>query len=194
MSHELPPLPYAEDALEPYLSRKTLEFHHGKHHQAYVDNLNRLVAGTEFDNQPLEKIIQKAQGPVFNNAAQVLNHTFYFAGLGPQKHSEPQGELARAMKSGFGSIDDFRKLFTEKAAGLFGSGWAWLVLQKDGRLAIVQTANADTPIRQGTDRPILTCDVWEHAYYIDYHNARPKYLDSFWHLVNWDFVGRNFSS
>ncbi|MHB1543947.1 MAG: superoxide dismutase [Gammaproteobacteria bacterium] len=194
MSHELPPLPYAEDALEPHISRETLQFHHGKHHRAYVDNLNKLAAGTEFDNQPLEKIIQKAQGTIFNNAAQVWNHTFYFAGLGPQKHAEPQGELARAMKSSFGSIDDFRKVFTEKAAGLFGSGWAWLVLQKDGRLTIVQTGNADTPIRQGTDRPILTCDVWEHAYYIDYRNARPKYLESFWHLVNWDFVGRNFSA
>jgi Fe-Mn family superoxide dismutase len=193
MSHELPPLPYAEDALEPHISRETLQFHHGKHHRAYVDNLNKLAAGTEFDNQPLEKIIQKAQGPIFNNAAQVWNHTFYFAGLGPQKHAEPKGELARALNSSFGSIDDFRKAFTEKAAGLFGSGWAWLVLQKDGRLAIVQTGNADTPIRQGTDRPIMTCDVWEHAYYIDYRNARPKYLESFWHLVNWDFVGRNFS-
>ncbi len=194
MSHELPPLPYAENALEPHISRETLQFHHGKHHRAYVDNLNKLTAGTEFDNQPLEKIIQKAQGPVFNNAAQIWNHTFYFAGLGPEKHFEPQGELARALKSTFGSIDDFRKSFTEKAAGLFGSGWAWLVVQKDGKLAIVQTGNADTPIREGVDRPILTCDVWEHAYYIDYRNARPKYLESFWHLVNWDVVSRNFSA
>ncbi len=194
MSHELPPLPYAENALEPHISRETLQFHHGKHHRAYVDNLNKLTAGTEFDNQPLEKIIQKAQGPVFNNAAQIWNHTFYFACLGPEKHFEPQGELARALKSTFGSIDDFRKSFTEKAAGLFGSGWAWLVVQKDGKLAIVQTGNADTPIREGVDRPILTCDVWEHAYYIDYRNARPKYLESFWHLVNWDVVSRNFSA
>jgi Fe-Mn family superoxide dismutase len=193
MTHELPPLPYPENALEPRISRETLQYHHGKHHRTYVDNLNKLIPGTEFADSPLETVIAKAKGPIFNNAAQVWNHTFYFEGLGPEKHPDPKGELARALSSQFGSIDDFRKAFNEKAATLFGAGWTWLVLLPSGKFDILQTGNAETPIREGLSRPLLTCDVWEHAYYIDYRNARPKYLESFWQLVNWDFVTRQFS-
>jgi Fe-Mn family superoxide dismutase len=193
MTHELPPLPYPANALEPRISRETLEYHHGKHHRTYVDNLNKLIPGTEFADSPLETIIAKAKGPIFNNAAQVWNHTFYFEGLGPEKKTEPKGELARALTSQFGSIDDFRKAFNEKAATLFGSGWTWLVLLPNGKFDLLQTGNAETPVREGQSRPLLTCDVWEHAYYIDYRNARPKYLESFWQLVNWDFVARQFS-
>jgi len=188
--HTLPALPYPKDALAPHISAETLEFHYGKHHQTYVDNLNKLVPGTEFERSALEEIVRKAQGPIFNNAAQVWNHTFYWNGLEPGGGGEPKGEVATALSKAFGSFGDFRQQFTQAAVTLFGSGWAWLVRKKDGKLAIVQTSNAANPMTGG-DVPILTCDVWEHAYYIDYRNARAKYVESFWSLVNWDFVAQN---
>jgi Fe-Mn family superoxide dismutase len=191
MAHTLPDLPYAMDALAPHISKETLEYHYGKHHQTYVDKLNDAVKGGEFENASLEEIIRASSGGIFNNAAQVWNHTFYWHCLSPNGGGEPGGELATAIDAAFGSFDAFKKAFTEKAVTLFGSGWAWLVKKPDGSLAIVQTSNADTPVR-GTDTALVTCDVWEHAYYIDYRNARPKYLEAFWSLVNWDFVADNF--
>lgn len=185
--HTLPPLPYAKDALAPYISAETLEYHYGKHHQAYVDNLNKLVAGTDLDQLPLEQIVQRAQGPIFNNAAQVWNHTFYWNCLRPKGGGEPTGKLAEAINQAFGSFANFKQQFTQAAVGLFGSGWAWLVKKRDGSLAIVQTGNAGNPMTTG-ETPVLTCDVWEHAYYIDYRNARAKYVENFWNLVNWDFA------
>jgi superoxide dismutase, Fe-Mn family len=190
MPFTLPPLPYPKDALAPSISAETLEYHYGKHHQAYVDNLNKLVPGTEFANATLEQIIAKAQGPIFNNAAQVWNHSFYWQCLKPQGGGEPAGKLAEAIKKAFKSFADFKQQFTQSSIGLFGSGWAWLVQKKDGSLAIVQTSNAANPMTAG-DKPLLTCDVWEHAYYVDYRNARAKYVESFWNLVNWDFVAKN---
>jgi superoxide dismutase, Fe-Mn family len=191
--HTLPPLPYAKNALAPIISAETLEYHYGKHHQAYVDNLNKLAPGTEFAEAPLEQIILKAQGPIFNNAAQVWNHTFYWQGLKPQGGGEPTGPLAEAIKSSFKSFLDFRQQFSQAAVGQFGSGWGWLVKKKDGQLAIVATGNAGNPMTAG-DKPLLTCDVWEHAYYIDYRNARAKYVEQFWSLVNWDFVAKNMAA
>jgi superoxide dismutase, Fe-Mn family len=191
MAHTLPELPYPMDALEPHISRETLEYHYGKHHRTYVEKLNGLVDGTEFADASLEVIIRRSSGGVFNNAAQVWNHTFYWHCLAPSGGGAPGGELAKAIDRDFGSFDEFRKQFSDKAATLFGSGWAWLVKQPNGKLAIVQTGNAETPLT-GKDVPLLTCDVWEHAYYIDYRNARPKYLEAFWQLVNWDFVAGNF--
>ena len=186
--HTLPPLPYAKDALSPTISAETLEYHYGKHHQAYVDNLNKLVPGTEFETLPLEEIVRKAQpGAIFNNAAQVWNHSFYWNCLKPKGGGEPTGALAAAIVKGFGNFAAFKQQFSQAAATQFGSGWAWLVKKKDGTLAIVQTGNAGNPMTSG-DTPVLTCDVWEHAYYIDYRNARPKYVEAFWSLVNWDFV------
>ena len=186
--HTLPPLPYAKDALAPTISAETLEYHYGKHHQAYVDNLNKLVPGTEFENLSLEEIIRKASaGGIFNNAAQVWNHSFYWNCLKPKGGGEPAGALAAAIVKGFGTFAAFKQQFSQAAVTQFGSGWAWLVKKQDGGLAIVQTGNAGNPMTSG-DTPILTCDVWEHAYYIDYRNARPKYVESFWSLVNWDFV------
>ncbi len=188
MQHTLPPLPYAKDALAPTISAETLEYHYGKHHQAYVDNLNKLVPGTEFENLSLEEIVLKAQpGGIFNNAAQVWNHSFYWNCLKAKGGGEPTGALAAAIVKGFGSFATFKQQFAQAAVTQFGSGWAWLVKKKDGSLAIVQTGNAGNPMTSG-DTPLLTCDVWEHAYYIDYRNARPKYVESFWALVNWDFV------
>ena len=188
MQHTLPPLPYAKDALAPTISAETLEYHYGKHHQAYVDNLNKLVPGTEFENLSLEEIIRKASaGGIFNNAAQVWNHSFYWNCLKPKGGGEPAGALAAAIVKGFGTFAAFKQQFSQAAVTQFGSGWAWLVKKQDGGLAIVQTGNAGNPMTSG-DTPILTCDVWEHAYYIDYRNARPKYVESFWSLVNWDFV------
>jgi len=187
MSFELPELPYNKNALEPYISAETLEFHYGKHHQAYVTNLNNLTANTEFENASLEAIIMKATGPVFNNAAQVWNHTFYWHCLSPQGGGEPTGVVGDAIKNAFGSFAAFKEEFSRVAISTFGSGWAWLVQQKDGKLTIVSTSNADNPLTKD-HKPLLTCDVWEHAYYIDYRNARPKYVDSFWNLVNWSFV------
>ena len=183
MAFELPPLPYDRAALEPHISAETLDFHHGKHHQAYVTNLNKQIEGTEFESMDLESIIRKAQGGIFNNAAQVWNHTFYWHCMKPGGGGEPTGKLGEAIAKAFGSFAAFKEQFTATAVGTFGSGWAWLVQRPDGSLALVSTPNAATPIT-GADTPLLTCDVWEHAYYIDYRNARPKYVESFWNLVD----------
>jgi len=190
MPFTLPPLPYALDALTPHISKETLEYHYGKHHQAYVTNLNKLIAGTAFDNMTLEDIIKKASGGVFNNAAQVWNHTFYWHCLTPNAQSEPTGKLADAIHKAFGSFEAFKEQFTQAAATTFGSGWAWLVQDKQGNLKITSTSNAQTPMCED-QHALLTCDVWEHAYYIDYRNVRLDYIQSFWKLVNWDFVAQN---
>jgi Fe-Mn family superoxide dismutase len=190
MTHTLPDLPYAMDALEPHISRETLEYHYGKHHNTYVEKLNGLIKDTEWANASLEEIVRGSSGGVFNNAAQVWNHTFYWHCLSPNGGGAPGGELAKAIDASFGSFDKFKQQFSDKAVTLFGSGWAWLVKKPDGALAIVQTGNAETPLT-GDSKPLMTCDVWEHAYYIDYRNARPKYLEAFWQLVNWDFVASN---
>ena len=190
MQHQLPPLPYALDALQPHISTETLEFHYGKHHAAYVTNLNNLIKGTEFENASLEDIIKKSSGGVFNNAAQVWNHTFYWSSLAPKGGSQPSGAVAAAINKKWGSFDAFKEAFTKSAIGNFGSGWTWLVKKPDGSVDIVNTSNAATPLT-GTDKPVLTCDVWEHAYYIDYRNRRPDYLGAFWNLVNWEFAAKN---
>ncbi len=187
MAIELPALPYDRAALEPHISAETIDFHYSKHHQTYVTNLNNLIAGTEFESADLESIVRKAQGGMFNNAAQVWNHSFYWNCLKPNGGGAPTGKLAEAIDAAFGSFDAFKAEFTKTAIGTFGSGWAWLVQRADGSLALVSTSNAATPLT-GTDKPLLTCDVWEHAYYVDYRNARPKYVEAFWNLVNWDFV------
>lgn len=192
MAFELPALPYAKNALEPHISAETLEFHYGKHHNTYVVNLNNLVSGTEFENKSLEEIIKSSTGGIFNNAAQVWNHTFYWHCLAPQAGGEPTGALAKAIEAAFGSFAAFKEAFTKSAVGNFGSGWTWLVKKADGSLAIVNTSNAGNPLTNG-ETPLLTVDVWEHAYYIDYRNARPKYMESFWALVNWDFVSKNLA-
>jgi Fe-Mn family superoxide dismutase len=192
MTHVLPPLPYAADALAPVISAETIDFHYGKHHQAYVTNLNNLVAGTEFENASLEDIVMKSSGGIFNNAAQVWNHTFYWNGLSPEGGGQPTGALAEAINTAFGSFDEFKAAFIKSGIGNFGSGWTWLVKNKGGSVEIVNTSNAANPMRDGK-KPLLTIDVWEHAYYIDYRNARPKYLDEIWSLVNWDFVASNFA-
>lgn len=191
MQHILPDLPYALDALEPYISQETLKYHHGKHHQAYVNNLNNLINGTAFVGLSLEEIILQANGPIFNNAAQVWNHTFYWHCL-TNAQTTPSPELENAIIAKFSSIEKFKQQFSEAATNVFGSGWAWLVKNSNNQLSIIQTSNADTPLKQGV-QALLTCDVWEHAYYIDYRNARPKYVEQFWHLVNWDFVTANFN-
>ena len=191
MAHELPALPYAQNALEPHISAETLEYHYGKHHQTYVTNLNNLINGTEFADASLEDIIMKSEGGLFNNAAQVWNHTFYWNCLSPNGGGEPSGALAEAINSAFGSFADFKEKFAPSCATNFGSGWTWLVKNSDGALEIVNTSNAANPMTAGKT-PIMTCDVWEHAYYIDYRNARPKYVEAFWNLVNWDFVAKNF--
>ena len=191
MAHELPELPYARDALEPVISAETIDYHYGKHHQAYVTNLNNMVGGTEFENAGLEEIIRKADGGIFNNGAQVWNHTFYWNGLSPDGGGEPSGALAAAIDDAFGSFGEFKAAFIQSAVTNFGSGWTWLVKKADGSLGIVNTGNAANPMRDGLT-PLLTVDVWEHAYYIDYRNARPKYLEEIWNIVNWDFVGSNF--
>jgi len=187
MAIELPALPWARDALAPHISAETIDYHYGKHHQAYVTNLNNQIKGTEFENLALEDIIRKATGGMFNNAAQVWNHSFYWNCLKPNGGGEPSGALAEAINKAFGSFAQFKEEFTKTCVGTFGSGWGWLVQRADGGLALVSTSNAGTPIT-GSDRPLLTCDVWEHAYYIDYRNARPKYLEAFWQLVNWEFA------
>ena len=187
MPFTLPELPYPMDALEPYISKRTLEFHYGKHHQAYVNNLNNLVPGTDFENASLEEIIQKADGGIFNNAAQVWNHSFYWKCLSPDGGGEPAGLLADEINQFFGSFDSFKEQFTKAAATLFGSGWAWLLKDAYGNLDIVQTSNAGCPLKEGLT-PLLTCDVWEHAYYIDKQNARPAYIADFWKLVDWNAV------
>ena len=187
MAIELPALPYDRTALEPHISGETIDFHYGKHHQTYVTNLNNLAKGTEFEAMSLEDVVKKSQGGMFNNAAQIWNHTFYWNSLSPKGGGEPSGKLADAVKKSFGTFGEFKDKFSQAAVGTFGSGWAWLVRRPDGSLGIVSTSNAATPLT-GPDRPLLTCDVWEHAYYIDYRNARPKYVEAFWNLVNWDFV------
>jgi len=191
MEHKLPELPYEKNGLQPHISAETLEYHYGKHHATYVTNLNKLIQGTEFEAMSLEDIVVKSSGGIFNNAAQVWNHTFYWNCLSPQGGGEPAGPLGEAIKSAFGTFEDFTKEFTQKAATLFGSGWAWLVVNKDGKITIETTSNAGNPMTSG-QKPLLTCDVWEHAYYIDYRNARPKYVEAFWKLVNWDFVSSNY--
>lgn len=192
MAITLPPLPYEMDALAPHISRETLEYHYGKHHKAYVDNLNNLIPNTEFADKSLEEIIKTSNGGIFNNAAQVWNHTFYWHCLSPNGGGEPKGKLAEAINQKFGSFDAFKELFTKTAITTFGSGWAWLVKNKDGSLDLVSTSNAQTPMTSD-QKALLTCDVWEHAYYIDYRNARPKYVEHFWNLVNWDFVAEQFA-
>lgn len=193
MAHELPPLPYDQAALEPHISSRTLEFHYGKHHAGYVKKLNDAIPGTEFEDASLEETIRKASGGIFNNAAQVYNHSFYWQCMSPDGGGDPEGGLAEALGKHFGSVEAFRKQFSAQAGGLFGSGWAWLVKKPDGSLAIEQTGNAGCPIASG-DQPLLTCDVWEHAYYLDYQNARPDYIAAFWKVVNWDFVARNLGA
>lgn len=190
--HHLPELPYAENALEPHISAETMQYHYGKHHATYVDKLNTLIKNTEFEPSSLEEIIKGASGGIFNNAAQVWNHSFYWSCMSPDGGGKPEGELAKAIDDSFNSFDEFKKKFTESATGNFGSGWTWLVKNADDRLEIVNTSNAGNPMTEGK-HPLLTCDVWEHAYYIDYRNARPKYLEAFWQLVNWDFVAKNFA-
>jgi Fe-Mn family superoxide dismutase len=185
--HILPELPYARDALAPHISAETLDFHYGKHHATYVDKLNAALPGTAFENSTLEEIIQKASGPIFNNGAQVWNHTFYWHCLSPNGGSEPTGKLAAAINASFGDFATFKQKFSDSAVNNFGSGWTWLVKTASGGLEIVNTSNAANPLTGG-QTPVMTCDVWEHAYYVDYRNARPKYLEAFWHLVNWEFV------
>jgi superoxide dismutase, Fe-Mn family len=193
LAFELPPLPYPKNALAPHMSEETLEFHHGKHHQTYVTNLNNLVPGTEFEGKSLEEIVKTSSGGIFNNAAQIWNHTFFWNCLSPNGGGEPTGALANAINRTFGSFDKFKEEFTKCAVTTFGSGWAWLVENKDGSLALVSTSNAGCPLTAG-QTPLLTCDVWEHAYYIDHRNARPAFLAAFWNLVNWEFAAKNFSA
>jgi len=190
MAYELPQLPFGPNDLEPFLSAETLEYHHGKHHKAYVDNLNKLTAGTPQEGSSLEDLIKKADGGVFNNAAQVWNHTFYWNCLKGGGPSGPSAAFASRLADAFGGFEAFCEQFNQAAVARFGSGWAWLVENTDGSLAITTTANAENPMRDGAN-PLLTCDVWEHAYYIDFRNARPKYLKDFWGYVNWEFVEGN---
>ena len=193
MKHELPALPYEKNALEPFISAETIDYHYGKHHQTYVTNLNNLIAGTEFENLSLEDIVRKSSGGIFNNAAQVWNHTFYWNGMKPNGGGKPTGALAEAIDKAFGSFDTFKEEFSKCAVTTFGSGWAWLVKNADGSLALVSTSNAGCPLTAG-QKPLLTIDVWEHAYYIVYRNARPKYVEDYFNVVNWDFVAANFAS
>ncbi len=192
MAIELPDLPFAKNALEPHISAETLDYHHGKHHQAYVTNLNNMIAGTDQESESLESIIKSASGGVFNNAAQVWNHTFYWNCLSPNGGGEPTGVLADAINKAFGSFEEFKQQFSQTAITTFGSGWAWLVQNTDGSLELVSTSNAGTPLT-GDATPLLTCDVWEHAYYVDYRNVRPDYVAAFWNLVNWEFVAANMA-
>lgn len=186
MKFELPALPYAPEALEPVISANTISFHYGKHHQAYVNNLNNLIVGTRFENADLDEIVMKADGGIFNNGAQVWNHTFYWEGLGA-KNSVPTGKLQEKINTSFGTFENFKEVFADSAVKVFGSGWAWLVEDKEGSLKIVQTSNAGNPMRDGL-KPLFTCDVWEHAYYLDFQNRRPDYVKAFWGIVNWKKV------
>ena len=187
MIYELPKLPYKLDALKPHISEETLDFHYGMHHQAYVNNLNKLVPGTQFENSDLETLIKNASGGIYNNAAQVWNHTFYFNSFSADGRREPIGDLAEAIKSSFGSFENLKEEFNKAAATLFGAGWAWLAKNDDGSLIILQESNAGNPIRD-SKKPLMTCDVWEHAYYIDYRNKRPDYIKSFWEILDWDII------
>ena len=192
MEHTLPPLPYAKDALQPHISAETLEYHYGKHHATYVTNLNNLIKGTEFENMSLEEIVKKSSGGVFNNSAQVWNHTFFWNCMTPNGGGTPTGPVADAITAKWGSFDKFKEEFSKSALGNFGSGWTWLVQKADGGVDIVNTSNAHTPLASD-DKALLTCDVWEHAYYIDYRNARAKFVEAFWNLVNWEFVSKNMA-
>ena len=192
MAIELPALPYDRTALEPTISGETIDFHYGKHHQTYVTNLNNQIKGTEFEDADLESIIRKSQGGMFNNAAQVWNHTFYWNCLSPNGGGEPTGALLDGINKAFGSFAAFKEQFTQTALTTFGSGWAWLVQRPDGSLGLVSTPNAATPLT-GSDKALLTCDVWEHAYYIDYRNARAKYVESFWNIMNWEFAAKQMA-
>jgi Fe-Mn family superoxide dismutase len=194
MAFELPPLPYANNALEPHISAETLEFHHGKHHATYVTKLNGLVEGTDLADKSLEELVRTTEGGIFNNAAQIWNHTFYWHCLSPNGGGEPSGELAAAITATWGSFADFQAALNDKAVNNFGSSWTWLVKKADGSLDIVNTSNAATPLTDESLTPILTVDLWEHAYYIDYRNARPAYLNGFWQLVNWEFASQNFAA
>jgi len=194
MAFELPALPYAKDALEPHISAETLEFHHGKHHATYVAKLNGLVEGTDLAEKSLEEIIKTSEGGVFNNAAQIWNHTFYWNCLAPNAGGEPTGDLAAAITAKFGSFAEFQAQLNDKAVNNFGSSWTWLVKKADGSLELVNTSNAGTPLTEEGTTPLLTVDLWEHAYYIDYRNVRPNYLNGFWALVNWEFVAKNFAA
>jgi Fe-Mn family superoxide dismutase len=187
----LPKLPYNMNALEPYIKEATVKFHYTKHHNGYVDKLNGLAKGTEFENASLEDVIKKAEGGVYNNAAQVWNHTFYWEGFSSNGGGAPVGELAKAIDSEFGSFEAFKEKFSQAAATLFGSGWAWLVVNKAGKLEIIQSSNAGNPLRDGY-KPVLTCDVWEHAYYLDYQNVRPDYIKNYWELVDWTIINKRF--
>jgi superoxide dismutase, Fe-Mn family len=191
MSFELPKLPYGLNALAPILSMETLEYHYGKHHQAYVNNLNGLIPGTEFEKADLETMIRKAEGAVFNNAAQVWNHTFYFESFSKSGKKTPAGKLADAINKSFGSFESFKEQFTKASLTLFGSGWVWLAVKDDGVLSILQESNAGNPLKKGL-KPVMTCDVWEHAYYIDYRNRRPDYLKAFWEILDWDVISKRF--
>jgi Fe-Mn family superoxide dismutase len=191
MAFELPKLPYEFDALAPSLSRETIEFHYGKHHQAYINNLNGLIPGTEFENADLETMIHKAEGALFNNAAQIWNHTFYFAAFSKSGKKIPAGRIGDAINKAFGSFDAFKEQFTKAAATLFGSGWVWLAASDNGTLSIIQESNAGNPMKKGL-KPLMTCDVWEHAYYIDYRNRRPDYIKAFWEILDWDVVQKRF--
>ena len=193
MAFELPALPYAKDALVPHISAETLEYHHGKHHNAYVVKLNSLVEGTPFAGKTLEEIIKTSEGPIFNNAAQIWNHTFYWHCLSPKGGGEPTGALANAINAKWGNFAAFQTAMNDRAVNNFGSSWTWLVKKADGTLDIVNTSNAGTPLTDKTMTALLTVDLWEHAYYIDYRNARPNYLTAFWKLVNWEFVNTNFN-
>jgi superoxide dismutase, Fe-Mn family len=192
MEHKLPPLPYPADALAPHMSKETLDFHYGKHHQTYVTKLNELIKGTAFENAGLEEIVKKSSGGIFNNAAQHWNHSFFWHCLSPEGGGEPAGSLAEGVKQKWETFAAFKEAFAKSAAENFGSGWTWLVKKPDGSLAIVNTSNAGTPLT-GSDKPLLTCDVWEHAYYIDYRNKRPDFVAAFWNIVNWDFAATNFA-
>ncbi|CCD30331.1 Superoxide dismutase (Fe) [Candidatus Glomeribacter gigasporarum BEG34] len=192
MTHILADLPYPKHALAPHISEETLEYHYGKHHQSYVTTLNALIPGTEFEDLPLEAIIKKASGPIFNNAAQVWNHSFFWNCLTPQGAPSPGGALGDAIQRKWGAYDSFKEAFTKLALGTFGSGWAWLVRQADGSLDLASTSNAGTPLTTAA-KPLLTLDVWEHAYYIDYRNARAKFIEAFWNIVNWAFAEQNFN-
>ena len=191
MKHTLPALTFGPGDLQPHISERTIEFHYGKHHQAYVNNLNKLIEGTKFEQASLEDIIKDAEGGIFNNGAQVWNHSFYFGSISPEGGGKPEGALLEALERDFNSFNEFREKFTNAAATLFGSGWAWLVRDPEGKLKIVQESNAGNPLRNGLI-PLLTCDVWEHAYYLDYQNRRPDYINSFWELVDWKIVAERF--
>lgn len=190
---ELPKLPYKRDALEPHISQKTIDFHYGQHHAAYVKNLNNLIEGSLYEKMSLDDIVRNSDGPIFNNAAQAWNHTFYWHCMSPEKNMIPQALLMKNIERDFGSFEDFKQLFIKQAATLFGSGWMWLVSDKNGKLSLIQTSNADTPLTNTERFPLLTCDVWEHAYYLDQQNLRLAYLNEFWQIINWRFVEKKLS-